>query len=230
MAKITQMRHASTSLDYLKVHNDSKKLVIILHGYGASQNDLLGLHSVIDPENKHDWVFPNGPLAIDIGNHMEGRAWFAITSSQIQAAAIRGEVLTFSDACPADFLAALEMLKTMVEDFKGEYEEIVIGGFSQGSMITAHVASQVDGLKGLITLSGNLIASSHFSENQKVKSLPFFQSHGVVDSVLAIEKARDFNKFLNDHGFKGELLEFHGGHEIPTNVISGVKSFLDKLS
>jgi len=229
MVNITQMRHGATSLDYLKVHNDSKKLVVLLHGYGASMNDLLDLHSYIDPGSKYDWVFPNGPLTIDFGNMMEGRAWFAITSSAIQEAQMRGEHLSFSDACPEDFLQSLEMLKTMVGDFQNDYDEIIIGGFSQGAMITAHVASQVEGLKGLITLSGNLIASSHFSKSQKVKDLPFFQSHGAVDSVLDIGKAREFNQFLNDHGFNGKLLEFHGGHEIPMDVIEGSRKFLDSL-
>lgn len=227
MANITQMRHGDTSLDYLKVHNESKNAVMLLHGYGASQNDLLGLHSVLDPGATTDWYFPNGPQSVPISPFMEGRAWFGITSSKIQEAAMRGEHISFADACPEDFLDSLEKLKSFTIELQKNYEQVYIGGFSQGAMICAHIASQLDNLAGLVLYSGVLIAKEEFLKNHNKKPLSFYQSHGVQDPVLGVSQARELNTFLNEIGFSGDLQEFPGQHEIPMDVIEKSKLYLN---
>ena len=59
------------NIDYIEQRNNSRKLIIIFHGYGASMHDLAGLYNVIDnatyeepllPSSGIEKVFTNGKL------------------------------------------------------------------------------------------------------------------------------------------------------------------------
>ena len=67
-------------------HNDTA--VVMLHGYGASMNDLMPLWEMWHQPN-FNWYFPNGVLALPMG-YYEGRAWFPIDMAKLQEAINRG--------------------------------------------------------------------------------------------------------------------------------------------
>jgi phospholipase/carboxylesterase len=220
-----------TNIEYLKVSKNSKKCIFMLHGYGASMNDLFGLESVINTNEDFDWVFPNGPLSIPMGMGMEGRAWFPIDMAELELAMRSGSFRSFEDKEPKEFLEVVPLVEKFIKNLSNDYDEIIIGGFSQGAMVSSHLTGQgIAKQKGLILMSGTLLASDILiSKLEGRDPIPFIQSHGKMDPVLNFNESMKLFELLKLCRFQGEFVPFDGGHEIPHVVISKVKSYLNSL-
>jgi phospholipase/carboxylesterase len=182
----TILTEKNSNLDYLKKNNGSNKAIFMLHGYGASMNDLYGLADVITTNEKYDWIFPNAPLSVDLGMAMQGRAWFPIDMQELERAMMSGSHRNFEDKCPDEFKTSIDLAKVFIDSISKDYDEIIIGGFSQGAMVSSHLCSfGFEKLKGLILFSGTLIAKDMLLDGlEGKKPVPFFQSHGKQDPVL----------------------------------------------
>lgn len=203
----------------------SDTAVVMIHGYGASMQDLFPLWNHWNQEGL-SWYFPNGPLSLAMGAY-EGRAWFSIDMIKLEEAMRSGTHRDMKNSVPPEFEDTLKMLENYLREISKSHSEIILGGFSQGAMCAAHLALRPDlPIKKLILLSGALLAEERFPLS--AKAIPFYQSHGSGDPVLSIEGARELHQKLLGLGFRGEFKEFSGGHEIPPAVIDGVKNFLLK--
>jgi phospholipase/carboxylesterase len=130
---------------------ETRSVVVFVHGYGANGADLLGL---ADPLAEHlpDTLFvaPNAPERIP-GTPF-GLQWFPIPwidgSSEEEAA--RG-----LDMAAADLNAFLDALM-VDEDILPE--QLVLFGFSQGTMMSLEVAPRrEDPIAGVVAFSGRLL-------------------------------------------------------------------------
>lgn len=220
-----------TNIEYLKISKNSKRCIFMFHGYGASMNDLYPLESVMKTDKDYDWIFPNGVLSVPMGIGMEGRAWFPIDMAELEAAMRTGSFRSFEDKEPKEFLDVLPVVKTFIDNIAKEYDEIIIGGFSQGAMISAHLTGKnFSKQKGLILMSGTLIARDILIENlQSQNPVPFIQSHGKNDPVLNFDEAMKLFELFKLCRFQGEFIGFEGAHEIPFAVTSKVRSFLNSI-
>lgn len=207
------------------------KTVMILHGFGADMNDLAPLHSHLDPDGKFNWIFPNGIIKVPIGPHVSGRAWFPIRMSDIEAAAMRGEVLDLADTYPQGLGEAEQRIKSLINFLRMEPQQLILGGFSQGAMMTCQVALTMDAdIGGMILLSGTCINLKVWQEHAvRHRSVPFIQSHGKDDLVLGFKQAQRLHGALTEAGLKGNFLPFAGGHEIPLPIIRETSKFLTTL-
>lgn len=218
-------------LEYKSIINNSKNAIFILHGYGASMDDLYGLGHVLDPNKEYDWFFPNAPLIVDIGLHMQGRAWFPIDMNEIQQAMMRGEHRDFSDKEPQNFYESLKAASDFITTNSSNYKSIILGGFSQGSMVTSHILNISKKIKAYLCLSGTLLNQDVLDRSLKsVDPIKFFQCHGKMDQVLGYDQAMNLFEFLKYNRLQGEFVSFDGGHEIPPVVINKCKTFLSGLS
>ncbi|CAM3607736.1 alpha/beta hydrolase [Parendozoicomonas haliclonae] len=210
----------NTSLQFLanKSAGDSRTCVILFHGYGASMQDLYGISDFMDPNKTCDWFFPDGWLAAEGGM---GRAWFPIDAQALQMAMLTGQPRDLRDKVPEGFDEAISLTKAFIEERLDNYDRVIIGGFSQGAMITSHIAPMIsDKLDGLLLFSGNLIAESLLVDKLREASpIKFFQSHGQQDPVLGFDYAKDLYDLLIKHGHTGDFLPFHGQHEITGPVL-----------
>lgn len=219
------MIHEPSQLEYLKVSNNSDTLVILLHGYGAGQHDLFGLNEYL---GHYDYIFPNGPIEISMGAYT-GFAWFPIDMEELNRSMITGEKRRFEDKNPLMLKTSVEKIISMVEAFRSQYQNIFIGGFSQGSMVATHVAlTKMDYFKGLVLFSSALIHKTGIESLLATRSqrIPFIQSHGTGDGVLNYFDAKSMYDFLKESGFLGEFISFHGAHEIPLEIIKKTNQFL----
>jgi phospholipase/carboxylesterase len=221
---------SKSGLEYIKRGENNKKAIFMLHGYGASMNDLAGLYDVIKTDDNFDWIFPNGPISIPMGG-MEGRAWFPIDMEELQRAMMAGEFRSFEDKEPVEFLRALPLMKTFIDELSKEYDSIIIGGFSQGAMVSSHITSEnFDKQIGLILFSGTLLAKDRLIDSlENVKPMPFFQSHGKMDPVLNYNEAMKLFETLKLCRLQGEFVSFDGAHEIPYPVVSKVGKYINSL-
>ncbi len=219
-----------SGLEYIKRGENNKKVIFMLHGYGASMHDLAGLYDVIKTDQSYDWIFPNGPLAIPMGG-MEGRAWFPIDMEELQKAMMTGQFRSFEDKEPKDFFDILPKVKTFIDELSQNYDEIIIGGFSQGAMVSSHITGQnFEKQIGLILFSGTLLSKDRLIDClENTKPLPFFQSHGKMDPVLNYNEAMKLFETLKLCRLQGEFVSFDGAHEIPYPVISKVGKYINSL-
>jgi len=110
-----------------------KQLIVLLHGYGADGNDLIGLAPVLAPLVP-DAVFhsPNAPYRCE-GSPM-GYQWFGINrfDPESRLAGVRSAA-PFADTFLTD---------TMAQYGLDESSTILIG-FSQGTMMSLHVGQRL---------------------------------------------------------------------------------------
>lgn len=208
-------------------------LVILLHGFGAPGDDLVPLAEVIDVPAGTRWLFPEGPLPLNMG-FGDSRAWWIIDFARIQADREAGRIRDLSIETPNGLALArdrfLPFLKALPQELPIDYKQTVIGGFSQGAMLTCDAVLHTGyPFAGLVQLSGNLLAQALWTPLMpKRKGLPVFQSHGTQDDILPHIGAERLRDLLARSGLAVEWHSFRGGHEIPEPVLRRLGVFLTK--
>jgi len=237
MAKLEARKKRIGSLDVLQVEGDaSAATVILFHGFGADMADLASLAGVIQAKKGTNWIFPNGHLKVAIGPHQEGRAWFPISIAELEKSAAQNEPLDWSVSIPPGMKKARQAVLHMIQELKVPSERLILGGFSQGGMIATDVALHMETPPaGLAVLSGTLINGTEWQElalklaahfSSQGKQFSFFQSHGTRDQILSVVMAEKLEKLFLNAKWKGHLLKFQGGHEIPPEVIIQLGAYL----
>lgn len=222
---------SKSKLEYKKINNQSKNLIVLFHGYGASMEDLLGLADVMTINKTCDWIFPNGSLEISLGMGIMGRGWFPVDMAMLEQAMLTGSHRDFSSEVSAEFNEAIERSDVFFKAIKADYEKIIVGGFSQGAMITSFLSlMNSECIDAYLCLSGTLVGRDKLIKLlEKSKKFPFFQSHGFNDPILGMKEAQAFNDLFSYAGFKGDFVKFQGAHEIPIEVIRKGSDFINNI-
>jgi phospholipase/carboxylesterase len=201
--------------------------IILCHGYGAPGDDLVGLAHAIDAGNVR-WFFPEAPLDVD----GYGRAWWPIDMVKLQMELMRGGRVWDPDATPDGLLQArdalIETLRALIDQHGVDPKKAILGGFSQGAMITTDVALTGGlGFHNLAILSGSHLSSARWDEgiSRVGKQLHVLQSHGRSDPLLSFGVAELLHKKLVDAGADASFIPFQGGHEIRPNVLDAFGLF-----
>ena len=206
-------------------------MVILLHGFGASGDDLVPLADVIDVPSATRWLFPEAPLSLNMG-FGDSRAWWIIDFARIQADRAAGRIRDLSIEVPQGLALARERMLTFLKELPRQlpidYRKTVIGGFSQGAMLTCDAILHTEyPFAGLVQLSGNLLAKEVWTPLMpKRKGLPVFQSHGTQDDILPSIGAERLRDTLTQSGLAVEWHSFRGGHEIPEAVLRRLSTFI----
>ncbi len=208
--------------------------VVLLHGFGAPGDDLVPIADVVSVPAGPRWLFPEGPLSLGFGSG-EGRAWWMIDMARIQADRAAGRVRDLSVEEPNGLSLARERLLGLLNELPRvlsiDYRRTVIGGFSQGAMLSCDAVLHTDHpFAGLVQLSGNLLAHATWGPRMPTrKGLPVFQSHGTRDDILPFVGAERLRDALAKAGLVVEWHAFRGGHEIPPSVVDRLGRFLSRL-
>ena len=203
-----------------------KKTVLVCHGYGASKEDLAGLLPYISCSTDFNWVFPDAPLTIPIGPMMTGRAWFPIAIETLERAMVEGKDSVYQNLIPEGMDDAVNKLKALVGDLGVEEKDLIVIGFSQGSMVLTHLVLNhfSKPVAGVALLSSTLIAEPLLEKTSF--SLNIFQSHGRNDEVLPLNGAKMLEGKLASLSHIVDFHEFQGGHEIPMDIINALDIYL----
>jgi phospholipase/carboxylesterase len=209
-------------------------VVILLHGFGAPGNDLVPLADVLNVPTGTRFLFPEGPLTLSFGPR-DARAWWLIDMARMAQDQAAGRARDLSNEIPKGLAPAREtmlaFLKEVEHTFGADPRTTVLGGFSQGAMLTCDAMLHTDRpYAGLVQLSGTLLALQEWGPLlQKRKGLPVFQSHGVQDEILPYIGASRLRDTLSQSGLAVEWHRFRGGHEIPEPVLQRLGIFLTKV-
>ena len=194
------------------IPSEGAPLLLLLHGYGANEEDLLGLAPHLDARLL--CVSARAPYALDFG----GFAWFNI---EIGAEGVR-----------VDFAEAKEPLAqilSLVDELRRAHRpaRIFIAGFSQGaSMALAAALKQPRDFAGAIALSGLCKPEMLPEDTVSVRGLKVFMSHGRFDPVIPIAQARASRDLLAPLGLDLRYKEYDMPHAIAQPCLEDLASWL----
>ena len=209
-------------------------VVILLHGYGAPGDDLVPLADVLPRPGGARWIFPEGPLSLNTG-FGDSRAWWLIDMARLEADRQAGRIRDLSSEVPDGLPQARQALETFLSALPRalpvDFRRAVIGGFSQGAMLTCDLVMRTAlPFAGLIQLSGSLLAQHEWRPSiAKRTGLPVFVSHGTQDPILPFVMAERLRDALIAAGLAVQWHPFRGGHEIPEPVLTRLQGFLTKV-
>ena len=173
---------------------DPEAAVIFVHGYGADGADLLGL---AQPLASHlpgvAFYAPDAPEPCT-GNPF-GRQWFPIPwlDGSTEAAA---ETSMARSAVDLD-----AFIDKVLADEGLPPERLVLFGFSQGTMMSLHVAPRrPEPVACIVGFSGRLLAPDRLAV-EAVSRPPVLLLHGDSDEVVPPESLRQAGETLEDAGF-----------------------------
>ncbi len=208
------------------VSGETRSIVVFLHGYGANGADLLGL---ADPLGEHlpDTMFvaPDAPEMV--AGMPNGYQWFPIPwiDGSSEEESMRG-----MDQAVEDLNAFLDALM-VDEDVLPE--QVVLFGFSQGSMMALHVAPRrEDEIAGIVAFSGRLLSPENLADEAVVKP-PVLLVHGDQDDVVPPQSLPAAAEALEAAGWKDVFAHIMKGtgHGIAPDGLSVALAFMrDKLS
>ena len=209
--------------------------VLLCHGFGAPGDDLVGLARVMDAGPGVRWFFPEAPISLDVGMGMTGRAWWPIDMVRMQMAIARGESRSLAEETPDGLAPAADLLLGCIDALVAEHRvdpaRLVIGGFSQGAMLTTEVALY-DGrtFAGLAVLSGTLLSRDRWeiAARTRAPSLHVVQSHGRQDPILGFAGAEALRDLLIGAGADLQFVPFAGQHAIPPPAMDALAAFCRK--
>lgn len=202
--------------------------IVLLHGFGAPGDDLVSLWRILDVPQGTRFVFPEAPLSLP--GYGGGRAWWNIDVLALQRSLASGEPHNRSREVPEGLAEAragiTSMLDTLAQTLKPS--KLVLGGFSQGAMLSCDVALQTTlPLAGLVMLSGTFLAEQDWRPRMEAREgLPAFLSHGSSDSMLPFVQSERLRDALAAAGLPVTWVPFNGRHEIPPLVVEALGTFL----
>ncbi|NUL43895.1 phospholipase [Cellulosimicrobium funkei] len=211
-------------------------LLVVLHGYGADENDLFGI--VPELPEKFTIASVRAPLVMDHG----GYTWFPLTSSL--------------QSSPLAVRAAIEDLQEWVTAQRPHFESTSLLGFSMGmAMATSLLRREPQAYACVVGLSGFAIDPTMapgaesappvagvepseqsgagplagFFDDEAVKAVrpPVFWGRDQADPVITPDKIEYTHAWMNEHVNMTKVLYAGIGHGIGPQELRHVGEFLD---
>ena len=190
---------------------NAEGLLVLHHGRGANEHDLLGLADVLDPQQRLHVVTPRAPLTIGGGYH-----WYVVPR------------VGYPDH--DTFHAAYDRLAAFHDELWERTGiapgKTVFGGFSMGSVMSYSLGLAGDRPKpaGILAFSGFIPTVDGWQPDLASRAdLPVFIAHGRRDPIMDVEFARSAKALLEAGGLPVEYHESDAAHHIdPAHVPAAV--------
>ncbi len=196
-------------------------LLVLHHGRGADEHDLLGLADALDPQRRLHVVTPRAPLTVA---GWPGHHWYLVPR------------VGFPDR------ESFDGTYRLLSEFHDELwrrtgvgpERTVLGGFSMGSVMSYALALGADrpAPAGILAFSGFVPTVDGWQPELAGRAgIRAFIAHGSRDPVISVDFARSARELLLAGGLDVEYHEFAGGHEIdPAHVPAASRWLHDALA
>jgi phospholipase/carboxylesterase len=182
-------------------------LLVLHHGRGADEHDLLGLADVLDPQRRLHVATPRGPLELP---GWPGHHWYVVPR------------VGYPD--PDTFHAAYAALAAfhdgLWERTGTTPETTVLGGFSMGSVMSYSLGLGAGrpAPAGILAFSGFVPVVDGW-EPDLPRDTRVFIAHGRRDPVMQVGFARRARELLEAGGLEVEYHESEAAHHIdPAHV------------
>lgn len=187
--------------------------LLLLHGRGADEHDLLGLANELD--GRLSVISARGPFRFPNG----GYAWYELDPS--------GVGYPSPDSLNRSVGLLDQFLDEMVSTYSIDPKRLYIGGFSMGGAMAAGLALLFpERIAGAVILSSYLPLHAGLDfETEKAAGHPFFQAHGVYDPVIPVQHARETRDFLNTTEVELTYREYPTAHQISPDELEDLRSW-----
>jgi len=191
--------------------------LVLLHGRGTDERDLLPLADALDPERRLVALTPRAPWAFP---GQPGAHWYRVRRVGFP------DEETFSATYPrlAGWLDALP------EALGVPWERTVLGGFSQGAVMSFALGLGPDrpAPAGILALSGFLASVPGFEPALDGRAgYPVALGHGAADPVISVDFARQARERLLGAGVDLLYRETPGmGHTIDPAFVQPLRAWL----
>ena len=211
--------------------------VVLCHGYGAPGTDLVGLAQPLlsigaEDANKIVLIFPSAPLDLAESGLPSGRAWWPVDLDRLINRRTPELLDQFRRERPAGLIESRDKLIGLLSEAGKRFgltaDRFILGGFSQGAILTTDVALRLKKAPaGLCILSGALTNEAEWRRLANERGpLTVLQSHGRHDSILPFPMAAALRDLLLDAGAGLDFVAFDGDHEIPLEVLHRLAHFI----
>jgi len=192
--------------------------LVLLHGRGADERDLLPLLDALDPGRRFLGITPRAPLALPPG----GRHWYVVGELGYP------DPETFLPACRA----AGEWLDSLPAATGIPLERTMLGGFSQGCVMSWALGLGAGRPRpaGIIALSGFMPSADGFElDLAGLDGYPVAIGHGSFDPVIGVEWGRQAHERMLAAGADVIYQESPMGHTIDPAFVTRLASWLGDL-
>jgi phospholipase/carboxylesterase len=197
-------------------HEHADGLLILHHGRGADEHDLLGLADVLDRSRRLHVVTPRAPLTLP---GWGGYHWYKVPQ------------VGYPD--PETFQASYKMLAELHDQIWEQTgippEHTVLGGFSMGSVMSYATGLGSDRPRpaGIMAFSGFIPTVEGWAPELESRArMPVFIAHGRHDQVISIDFAHKARTQLDTAGLDVTYLENGGPHQIDPGALGSAIGWL----
>ncbi len=199
-----------------QAHAEPHGLLVLHHGRGTSEQDLLPLADVFDPNRRLHVVSARGPLRLP---GSPGYHWYLVPE------------VGYPD--PETFAAAYRQLAELHDELWErtgiEPAKTVLGGFSMGTVMGYALGLGADrpAPAGILALSGFVPTVEGWEPDLKTRTdTRLLIAHGRHDPVIDVSFARMARELLGDAGFDLDYRESDATHTIDPSDVPRIAAWL----
>jgi phospholipase/carboxylesterase len=192
-------------------------ILVLHHGRGSDEHDLLDLADVLDPDRRLHVVSPRAPLTIP--GWPQGYHWYAVPRVGYP------DHDTFHDG----YRQLSEFHDDLWQRTGVGPAQTVLGGFSMGSVMSYSLGLGPDRppVAGILAFSGFIPTVDDWTADLAGRpGLRAFIAHGRRDPVLGVEFGRRAHDLLSAGGIDTEYHESDVGHQIDPAHIPAARAWL----
>jgi phospholipase/carboxylesterase len=204
------------SYEERRADGEAEGLLVLHHGRGSDERDLLGLADVLDPRRRLQVVTPRAPLRLP---GSPGSHWYLVPR--------------VGHPDHDTFHAAREALAELHDGLWAatgiEPGRTVLGGFSMGTVMSYAMAlsGERPPVAGILAFSGFLPSVDDWQPRlDDRRDTAVFIAHGRADPVIEVGFARRARELLEAGGLEVEYRESDLGHQIDPGVLPGAAEWL----
>ncbi len=186
---------------------------MLIHGYGADEQDLGGLLQYLDPEGALAVVLPRGEFPVP---GSPGYSWYGM----FQGDGAEGSY--------ADALAALDdLLSEQADALELERSESIVAGFSQGAGLALGLALQrSDRPRPLGALAMSPALDTAAFDLDEEHAPPVLVQHGTRDPLIPVQRARELARQLRTLGVPTVYREYPMEHQVALESLRDAADWL----
>jgi phospholipase/carboxylesterase len=188
---------------------DPAGLLVLHHGRGADEHDLLGLGDVLDPQRRLHVVSPRAPLTLA---GWPGYHWYIVPRVGYPD----------RESFDAAFEALAELHDELWQHTGLSPEQTVVGGFSMGAVMSYSLGLGAGrpAPAGVLAFSGFVPQVEGWEpELESRPGLRAFIAHGRSDPIIGVDFARQARDQLERGGLEVEYHETDAAHNIDPDVV-----------
>ena len=193
-----------------KRNSGSNPCVVMLHGRGSNEEDLVSLAHELGEDLFY--ISVRAPFELGFGYH-----WY--------------EFISVGTPEKTTFMRSIGLLREFLTQLPQSYpinpSKIYLLGFSQGAVMAGSILLQEPSVAaGAIMLSGYVVTPGNDIGDSSLANKHCFVAHGLYDDVIPVDLGRQASIVLKEHGADVTYKEYPIAHYVSDEEVADLKSWI----